>query len=112
MPRLTSAEAKRAVEALPEWAIRGSILERTFDFDDFAVAMGFVVKVAREAEKACHHPDIDIRWNRVRLGLTTHDEGGLTERDLVLAARFSVLADRVFGRKPQPPARRRAAKVR
>ena len=111
MAKLSSMEAKQALEALPEWAIRKSVLERTFDFDDFKVAVGFVVKVAREAEKARHHPDIDIRWNRVRTALTTHDEGGLTDLDFVLAARFSVLADQVHGRKRQAPARRRAAKV-
>jgi len=112
MPKMSSAEAKLALAALPDWAIRRAILERVFAFDDFAAAMAFVVQVARQAEKVGHHPDIDIRWNRVRLALTTHDEGGLTERDFALAARFSELAERPPRKRRQAPARRRAAKAR
>ncbi len=74
--------------------------------------MKFVVRIAREAEKANHHPDIDIRWTKVRLALTTHDEGGLTELDFLLAARFSVLMDQSVGKTRQAPARRRAASDR
>ena len=54
--------------------------------------MKFVNAVARSAEKACHHPDIDVRWNKVTLALTTHDAGGLTEKDFVLAAKCDKLA--------------------
>ena len=50
--------------------------------------MKFVNAVAKAAEKACHHPDIDIRWNKVTLALTTHDAGGLTEKDFDLARKF------------------------
>lgn len=76
------------------WEVGEEGLERQFLFDDFAAAVEFVRKVAREAEKACHHPDIDIRWNRVILRLISHDEGRITERDFVLAARFSAIAER------------------
>ena len=60
-------------------------ITKTFTFADFNEAMGFVTRVALEAEKADHHPDIDIRWNRVTLTLSTHSEGGLTPKDLILA---------------------------
>ena len=61
------------------------MITRTFQFPDFVAAMGFVNQVAGLAEAAGHHPDIDIRWNQVTLALTTHDVGGLTEKDFALA---------------------------
>jgi 4a-hydroxytetrahydrobiopterin dehydratase len=70
----------------PDWALDGETISRTFTHDDFAGSMGFVTMVALLAEGADHHPDIDIRWNRVTLALTTHDQGGLTEKDTSLAA--------------------------
>ena len=72
-------------DLLPEWELDDETIRRTFGFDDFTSAMGFVTKVALIAEKANHHPDIDIRWNKVTLALTTHDAGGLTTRDIELA---------------------------
>ena len=72
-------------DLLPEWELDGETIRRTFRFEDFTGAMGFVTKVALVAEKANHHPDIDIRWNKVTLALTTHDAGGLTTRDIELA---------------------------
>lgn len=60
-------------------------------FADFLEAMRFVNRVAKLAERAQHHPDIDIRWNQVRLVLTTHDAGGLTERDFALAEKIAKL---------------------
>ena len=65
---------------------------RTFEFKDFVAAMKFVDIVAEKSESAWHHPDIDIRWNKVRLALCTHSEGGLTEKDFELAAEFDALS--------------------
>lgn len=76
---------------LPEWTRDGETLRRTFEFGDFVEAMGFVTQVALLAEKARHHPDVDIRWNRVTLALTTHDAGGLTDKDTALAAKFDAI---------------------
>ncbi|MGE3312463.1 MAG: 4a-hydroxytetrahydrobiopterin dehydratase [Limisphaerales bacterium] len=87
-------EIRAALESLPHWTRRKSIISRTFSFADFLAAMKFVNRVARAAEKACHHPDIDIRWNRVTLALTTHDAGGLTRKDFELAHRCDRLAER------------------
>ena len=92
MTKLPIPAVKAALKTVPEWKRRGATLHREFEFPDFLAAMKFVNAVARAAEKACHHPDIDIRWNRVRLALTTHEAGGLTGRDFVLAARCDVLA--------------------
>lgn len=91
MARLKPAEVKTALTALPEWTRRGAKITRTFVFKDFPAAIRFVNRVARLAERAWHHPDIDIRWNKVTLALTTHDEGGLTEKDMALARRFDRL---------------------
>lgn len=86
MPLLKSPEIKAALARVPGWSRSGKAIRRTFEFKDFVAAMKFVNKVARLAEKAWHHPDIDIRWNKVTLVLSTHSEGGLTENDFKLAA--------------------------
>jgi 4a-hydroxytetrahydrobiopterin dehydratase len=85
MATLTATEIRAALAAVPEWRKRGATIARTYEFTDFVAAMKFVNAVARRAEKANHHPDIDIRWNRVTLALTTHDAGGLTAKDFALA---------------------------
>jgi len=74
-----------ALAALPDWTRKGEIISRTYQFEDFPAAMKFVNAVAVLAEQAQHHPDIDVRWNKVTLALTTHDVGGLTEKDFALA---------------------------
>ena len=74
-----------------EWDREAESIARTFEFPDFVGAMGFVTSVALAAEKADHHPDIDIRWNKVTLRLSTHSEGGLTEKDTGLAERIDRL---------------------
>jgi len=86
MARLNDAERAGFLDTNPDWAIHGESLERTFVLADFNEAMGFVNRVALAAEVADHHPDIDIRWNRVMITLTTHSEGGLTTQDTMLAA--------------------------
>ena len=91
MTRLKPAEIKAALKAVPKWKPRGRAITRTYVFKDFVVAMKFVNAVARLAEKAWHHPDVDIRWNQVTLTLSTHDAGGLTEKDFALAAKFDRL---------------------
>ncbi len=91
MAKLKAAQIKSALEALPEWQRAGGAITRTFVFKDFPAAIRFVNAVARDAEKAWHHPDIDIRWNKVTLTLTTHSEGGLTEKDFKLARKFDRL---------------------
>ena len=92
MKLLSMPEIRQAQAAVPRWQRRGKTIRRELVFPDFVVAMKFVNAVARAAEKACHHPDIDVRWNKVTLALTTHDAGGLTEKDFVLAAKCDKLA--------------------
>jgi len=91
MAKYSAAQTKAALRFLPEWTRKGSVITRTFQFRDFATAIEFVNALARLAERANHHPDIDIRWNKVTLTLTTHDEGGLTEKDFELAGQIDRL---------------------
>jgi 4a-hydroxytetrahydrobiopterin dehydratase len=84
MPLLTAQERSQLAEQHPGWSIDGDSVTRAFGFEDFVEAMGFVNQVALLAEKAFHHPDIDIRWNTVTLTLTTHSEGGLTHKDTAM----------------------------
>lgn len=90
--RLTDAALRAAMADLVEWEHEGDGIRRTFKFRDFAAAMAFVNRVADAAEAADHHPDIDIRWNRVTLTLSTHSEGGVTDKDLALAHEVDRLA--------------------
>ncbi len=88
MDKLNAIQIKTALVALPDWRKRDKTIMRTFVFKDFPAAITFVNAVAKLAEKAWHHPDIDIRWNKVTLVLTTHDAGGLTKRDFALAKKI------------------------
>lgn len=88
MQRLDDATIAQALAALPGWEREGDALVREFRFKNFREAMAFVNQVAELAEELRHHPDITIRYNRVRLLLTTHEANGLTERDLEFARRL------------------------
>jgi 4a-hydroxytetrahydrobiopterin dehydratase len=92
MSKLDSAAIASALVTIPEWKRNGDIISRTYSFKDFPAAIRFMNAVAETAEKAWHHPDIDIRWNKVTLSLTTHDAGGLTEKDFALAQEFDALS--------------------
>ena len=92
MAKLNASQIKSALAGVPDWRKQGSTISRVFERKDFPAAVKFVSKAAALAEKAWHHPDIDIRWNKVTLTLTTHDEGGLTEKDFKLAIKFDRLA--------------------
>jgi 4a-hydroxytetrahydrobiopterin dehydratase len=83
--RLGDEEIQAALDGLSEWDREGDAVVRTYRLKDFATAMNFVNAVAELAETARHHPDIDIRYNRVRIALSTHDAGGITRRDIELA---------------------------
>jgi len=85
-------QVQQALATLTNWQRQGQIISRTFQFKDFPAAMKFVNAVAQLAEQFQHHPDMDIRWNKVTLALTTHDAGGLTEKDFALARRCDALA--------------------
>ncbi len=94
MPRLfDSKEIKTALKELPHWEHEAKTIERTIEFDDFAQAIDFVNGVAELAEEAEHHPDIEIHYNKVRLILSTHSKGGITDKDFDLAEQIDTLVD-------------------
>lgn len=82
---LSDIEVQRELGGLQGWARRGDALVRTYQFRNFSQAMEFVNRVAGLAESANHHPDIDIRYSKVTLSLSTHDAGGITSNDISLA---------------------------
>jgi len=85
MPVLTEDQIANELRSLNGWKREGNEIKKVIEHKDFVRAMGFVNSVALLAEKANHHPDIDIRWNKVTLVLSTHSAGGLTDKDFALA---------------------------
>lgn len=85
---LSQEELSGLTRELPDWKIQDGELVREWTFKDFAAAMAFVNRVADAAEQAGHHPDIDIRYNRVKLALVSHDAGGITARDVAMALKI------------------------
>src|SRR5258708_17238781 len=83
-----TAEIEEVLKAHAEWHLEGGKLVRKWAFKDFIEAMAFVNRVAAVAEAAGHHPDIDIRYNQVVLGLISHDAGGITRRDEAMVGRI------------------------
>lgn len=91
MATLSTEQVREKLKALPEWKLVQGEIVREVTLKDFVAAMNFVNRVAEKAEAAGHHPDIDIRYNRVRLALVSHDAGGLTEKDFQLAAEIDAV---------------------
>ena len=92
VPKLAEEEIQSRLAALPGWTRREDTLCRTYVFKSFRDAVAFVAAVASAAEAADHHPDIDLRYRKVTLSLTTHDVRGLTVKDMALAADADRLA--------------------
>ena len=91
MGKLSTLAIKRHLARLKGWNQVGHAIQRQYAFADFKDAMFFVNTVAGLAEKAGHHPDITINYNRVTLSLSTHDAGGLTRKDFDLAMRIEAV---------------------
>lgn len=91
--RLSDDAIDRALAALPGWERRDDAISRTFEFPAFMDGIAFVQRVAEAAERADHHPDVDIRWRKVTCALSTHDRGGVTELDVALAREIDGLAN-------------------
>jgi 4a-hydroxytetrahydrobiopterin dehydratase len=91
-PLLTQPEIDQALQALPEWRREGEAIVRTLRCPTFRDAIVLVDRVADAAEAADHHPDIEIVWRRVTFRLTTKASGGLTEKDMAMAAEIEGLA--------------------
>jgi 4a-hydroxytetrahydrobiopterin dehydratase len=86
--KLSDLEIQRALAGLPGWSRRGDTLTKTYTFEKFADGIAFVGRVAKAADEMDHHPDIDIRYTKILMSLSTHDAGGVTQSDLTLAERI------------------------
>lgn len=91
MTALSPSEIESRLRNLSNWKLHVGKLVRTFEFPDFRAALAFVNAVGELAEQAGHHPDIDIRYNKVELSLVSHDAGGITAKDFDLAASINRL---------------------
>lgn len=90
---LNQTEIDQKIQTIPEWQQENQTITRTFKFKDFVEAIAFVNKLVDPAEAAGHHPDLDISYNKVTISLTSHDAGGLTQKDFDLAQTISQLAE-------------------
>ena len=96
MPRLTENEITEALQTLPGWEHKHNALHKIYTFSTFPNAIAFVVAISPKAEQFGHHPDMDIRYNRVFFALSTHDVGGfVTEKDLALARAIEEVAQTI-----------------
>jgi len=86
---LSPSEIQQALQDLPDWSLDGIAIVADYTFRDFPDALIFVNTIGQEAEQFNHHPDIDIRYNKVKMLLTSHDSGGITRRDIRMAKRIS-----------------------
>ncbi len=86
MPSLPDDSIQDRLRTLPDWSRDGDEIVKTFELPSFPDAIAFVTRIADLAEKADHHPDLDIRYRKVRVALSTHDQGGITDKDFALAA--------------------------
>jgi 4a-hydroxytetrahydrobiopterin dehydratase len=91
--KLSDLEIQRALGSLPGWARRADVLTKTFTFPTFAKGIEFVQRIATAADAMDHHPDIDIRYTKIVLTLSTHVAGGITANDLTLASTIEPLAE-------------------
>jgi 4a-hydroxytetrahydrobiopterin dehydratase len=90
---LNQTEINQQIQNLSGWTTDGKKITRTFQFKDFVDAIAFVNKLVEPAEAAGHHPDLMISYNKVTVNLTTHDAGGITQKDFDLAKQISQLAE-------------------
>ena len=100
MEKMTQDQIDKGVASLPNWSQVGEALQRTYDFENFVVAMKFVDKLAIAAEQVQHHPDILIRYRKVTLTYATHDANGITQKDFDAAAKADEISGPLLPPKP------------
>lgn len=94
VPKLSDETIQQKLTEISGWSVAGDALTKTFAFEDFVQSMQFVNRLAIAAESAQHHPDIDIRYSKVTVSLSTHDSGGITEKDFAMAQEADAVAER------------------
>ena len=96
MPALTAKHLSLHLKAVPNWSKRDEAIVCTYQFEGFLNSITFVNRIAGKAQKCNHHPDIDIRFDKVTLTLVTHEEGGITEKDFSFARRCDEVLSKYF----------------
>jgi len=91
--KLSDISIQRELGTLPGWSRKGDVITKTFQFRDFLTGINFVSAVAKAADAADHHPDIDIRYTKVICTLSTHSAGGITQKDLDMARKIELAQD-------------------
>ncbi|MCA9309798.1 MAG: 4a-hydroxytetrahydrobiopterin dehydratase [Phycisphaerales bacterium] len=91
MEKMTEEQIETSLQDLPQWSEVNGVIQRTYQFKDFLGSMDFVQKIAAMAEERQHHPDILVRYNKVTLTLSTHDAGGITDKDFDFASAADVV---------------------
>jgi 4a-hydroxytetrahydrobiopterin dehydratase len=94
--KMSESEITTALTTLPGWTVAGGKLSREYRFEDFVHAFGFMATAAMAIEAMGHHPEWSNVWNRVSVQLTTHDAGGITEKDFTLARKLEQLAGKLL----------------
>ncbi len=94
MPALSDIEIQRTLGSLPGWTRKGDAIVKSYHFATFPAGIAFVAQVAELAEAQQHHPDIDIRYTKIQFACSTHDAGGITDKDFTLAQAIETLAER------------------
>ncbi|HMG69500.1 MAG TPA: 4a-hydroxytetrahydrobiopterin dehydratase [Gemmatimonadaceae bacterium] len=93
--KLSDISIQRELGTLPGWSRKGDVITKTFQFRDFLTGINFVSAVAKAADAADHHPDIDIRYTKVICTLSTHSAGGITQKDLDMARKIELAQDKL-----------------
>lgn len=93
--RLSDISIQRELGNLPGWSRRGEVITKTFQFPDFLTGIDFVAEVAKAADAADHHPDIDIRFTKIICSLSTHSAGGITQNDLDMAKKIDAAKEKI-----------------
>jgi 4a-hydroxytetrahydrobiopterin dehydratase len=88
---LSAERIAEGLKSLDGWQAEGNAIERKFVFKDFREAVAFLVRIAFDAEEADHHPDVALSYKRLTLSLSTHSEGGVTEKDFALARKINAV---------------------
>jgi 4a-hydroxytetrahydrobiopterin dehydratase len=96
MTALNTKQIKLHLKTIPDWSQRALAIHRIFKFDGFLNSIAFVNRIAKQAQKINHHPDIDVHFDKVKLTLTTHDEGGITRKDFTLAKQCDEIFAKLF----------------
>jgi 4a-hydroxytetrahydrobiopterin dehydratase len=91
MPKLTQDQIQKELETLSGWCLANDAISKRYDLPTYPDAVAAITRVGFEAEKDDHHPDVTMNWKRITFSLTTHDSGGLTEKDFALARKIESL---------------------